>query len=108
MLTGCYDVWPGLFIKRPIVVFAAIAAPTAVVEIAVIAEQVSEASNAFWSIVINAETQIWRTTIRLAAIHANASELRLQIALIGPVVFEPTGSERPTVFRLGILKQRHS
>ncbi len=108
MLTGGDDKGSCFFIKRPIVVFAAIATSTAVVEIVVITNQVSETPNSLGPIVINAEIQIRRTAIRLAAVHTNACKFSLQIAFIGPVVFEPAGSEPPTVFCLGILKQHHS
>lgn len=108
MLTGGDDKRPFRFIKRPIVSFATIATSAAVIEIVVITEQVGETLYPLGSIVINAKVQIRRTAIWLAAVHANARKLSLQVAFIGPVVLEPAGSKPPTVFSLRVLKQRHS
>ena len=77
MLTWGNDKWRLFFIKWPVVIFTAITAPAAVVQIFVFTDQIGETENSLRSIVVDAKVEVGSTAIWLATIHADTGKFSL-------------------------------
>lgn len=56
---------------------------------------------------VDAKVQIRRAAVRLAAVHAHARELSLQVALVRLVALELPGRKPATMLGFGVLEQCH-